>query len=78
MHEYLGMKLDYCEESKLKIDMTYYLKKILDYLPGKYQGRSILPAANHIFEVNKTTLKLIEKDAQDFHTIGGELLFLCK
>ena len=26
VHEYLGMKLDYCEQGKVKIDMTNYLK----------------------------------------------------
>ena len=61
MHEYLGMKLDYREEGKIKIDMRGYLKKILDDLPSKYQGRFITPAANHLFEVNKTTWKLSEK-----------------
>ena len=26
-HKYLGMKLDYCEQDKVKIGMTNYLKK---------------------------------------------------
>ena len=69
MHEYLGMKLDYRKEGKVKIDMTDYLKNILDNLPSKYQGRTITPAANHIFEVKKTMQKLSEKDAQTFHSI---------
>ena len=58
--------------------MTDYLKKIMDDLPNKYQGRVIKPAANHLFEVNKTTRKLSEKDTQAFHTIVEKLLFLCK
>ena len=33
VHKYLGMKLDYCKEGKVNIDMTDYLKKILDNLP---------------------------------------------
>ena len=78
MHKYLGMKLDYREEGKVKIDMTGYLKKILNDLPNKYQGRAITPAANHLFEVNKTTKNISEKDAQAFHTIMEKLLFLCK
>ena len=28
VHDYLGMKLDYREQGKVKIDMTDYLKKI--------------------------------------------------
>ena len=78
VHEYLGMKLDYCEEGKVKIDMTDYLKKILDDLPNKYQGRAITLAANHLFSVNKTTRKLSKKDAQVLHTIVAKLIFLCK
>ena len=27
VHEYMGMKPDYCEQGKVKIDMTDYLKK---------------------------------------------------
>ena len=78
MHKYLGMNLDCREDGKVKIDMTDYLKKILDYLPIKFQGRAITPAANYIFEVNNTTRKLSKKDAQAFHTIVEKLLFLCK
>ena len=70
------MKLDYREEGKVKIDMTDYLKKILDKLPKKYQGRSITPAENHLFEVNKTMRKIKNKDAQGFHTIMEKLILL--
>ena len=58
--------------------MTNYLKKILEELPNKYQGRAITTAANHLYEVKKTTRKLSEKDAQAFHTIVAKMLFLCK
>ena len=61
-----------------KIDMADYLKNILSDLPSKYQGRFITPAANHLFEVNKTTQKFSEKDARAFYTIVAKLLFLCK
>ena len=74
----MGMKLYYREQGKVKIDMTDYLKKILDNLPDKYQVKVITPAANHSFEVNGTTRKLSERDAQAFHTIVAKLLFLCK
>ena len=78
MHEYLGMKLDYCEQGKVKIDIADYQKKILDDLPDKYQGRAITPTANHLFEVNETARKLSKKDAQAFHTIVENFLFLYK
>ena len=77
VHEYLGMKLDYHKQGKVKIDMTDYLK-ILDDLPDKYQGRAITPAASHIFEVNEIARSISEKYSQVFHTIVEKLLFLCK
>ena len=72
------MKLDYCKQDKVKIGMMNYLKKLLDDLSDKYQGRSIELAANHIFKFNKTAHKLCKHDAQVFHTIVSKLLFLCK
>ena len=33
LHDYLRMKLDYHDHGKVKIDMTDYLKNILDDLP---------------------------------------------
>ena len=74
VHEYLEVKLDYCEQGKVKINMT----EILDDLPDKYQGRAITPTANHLFEVNEAARKLIKKDAQAFRTIVAKPLFLCK
>ena len=77
LHDYLRMKLDYRDHGKVKINMTDYLKNILDDLPMKYQGGAITPAANRIFEVNNTTRKLSKGYAQAFHTILTKLLFLC-
>ena len=77
LHDYLRMKLDYRDHVKLKINMTDYLKNILDDLPRKYQGEAITPVANHIFEVNNTTCKLSKGYTQAFHTIVTKLLFLC-
>ena len=57
--------------------MTDYLKNILDDLPRKYQGGSITPAADHLFEVDNTTRKLSKGYTQAFHMIVTKLLFLC-
>ena len=46
------MKLDYRKLSKVNIDMTDYLKQIMDDLSDKYQGEAVTPAENHLFEVN--------------------------
>ena len=68
--------MDYLKRSKVNIDMTEYLKNILDDQISKYQGEAITPAANHIFEMNETTCKLREGDTQAFYTILAKLLFL--
>ena len=78
VHEYMGMKLEYRKQGKVKIYMTYYLEIILDNMPENCQGRAITMAANHIFKVNETARKLSEKEAQAFHTIVEKFLFLCK
>ena len=77
MHKYLRMNLDYREQGKVKINMTDYLKKILDEITDKYQGKAITPAENNLFEVNETVRKLIERDAQAFHTIVAKVIYLC-
>ena len=58
LHDYLSMKLDYHDHGKVKIDMTDYLKNILDDLPRKYQGGAMTPVVNHIFEVKNNTRKM--------------------
>ena len=78
VHDYLGIKLGHHESGKVKMDTTDYLKNILDDLPRKYLGKTITSAENHLFEVNKTTLKLSERDTQSLHTIVDKLLFLYK
>ena len=49
VQKYLGIKLDYHKQSKVKIKMMDYLKKILEDLTNKYQRKAITPAAKHIF-----------------------------
>ena len=73
VHGYLGMKLYYGKQGKVEIDMKDYLKRILDDLTDKYQGRDITTETNHLFEVNDTVRKLSEKDAQAFHTIVAKI-----
>ena len=70
--------MDYRKRSIIKIDMTEYLKNILDDLPIKYQGEAIITVMNHIFKVNKTAHKPSKGDAHELHTIVEKLLFLCK
>ena len=78
MHKYLGIMLNYREQGNVKINMTDYLKTIMDDLPDKYQVRAITPTTNHLFEFNETAQKLSKKNTHTLHTIVEKFLFLCK
>eukprot|EP00957_Ditylum_brightwellii_P122176 9316938-Ditylum_brightwellii.AAC.1 len=47
-------------------------------LPEEFDGEATTPAANHLFEVNNEAEKLKEEDAELFHHLVVQLLFLCK
>jgi hypothetical protein len=47
-------------------------------LPEEDDGEAVTPAANHLLDVNKSTDKLNEGEAQFFHHNVAKLIFLCK
>ena len=78
VHEYLGMKLDFSDSGKVKIDMKQYIQDMLDELPDSFKGIAVTPAANHLFAIDEHAQKLAKEDADAFHTFTAKLLFLCK
>ena len=78
VHKYMGVWLYYRMQVKVKIDMTEYLKNVLQYIPEKHKGRVVMPATNHLFEVENMAKNISEDVAQIFHTIMINLLFLRK
>jgi hypothetical protein len=54
------------------------LQKMLKHLPTDMEGEAIMPAAQHLFEVNEDPIPLDESQAQVFHFYVAKLLFLCK
>jgi hypothetical protein len=77
-HDYLGMTLDYTEDSAVKIDMRDYVNKVLTEMPATMDGTATTPAADHLFEVREGADNLSEKGAEFFHATVAKLLFLCK
>ena len=77
-HDYLGMTLDYSVDRKVIVDMTAYAKKLLDELPTSFRGTATTPAASHLFDVNENCEKLDKDDAEFFHHVVAQLLFLGK
>jgi hypothetical protein len=78
VHKYLGMTIDYREKSVVKITIIDYINNMLGELPANMNGTALSPAANHLFQVNMTDPKKLDKDTADmFHKNVAKLLFLC-
>ena len=50
IHEYLGMTLDFSEESQFIVNMEEYINEILIGLPEDINGVATTPAADHLFK----------------------------
>ena len=77
-HDYLGMTLDFSSAGKFIIDMQEYINGILKDLPQEFDREATTPAADHLFKVRESAVKLSYKDAEQFHHITAQLQFLCK
>ena len=80
IHEYLGMKLDYSEPGKLKVDMIDYVKSMLSSFPREcLKGAKVSsPWTEDLFKVPQKSPSLTREQAQQFHTATAQGLFLCK
>ena len=54
-HDYLGMLLNYSEKGKIVVDMSGYIKDMLEEFPMKFKDKDkvVTPAADHLFEAGK-------------------------
>jgi hypothetical protein len=79
IHDYLGMKIDYSDRSKVRITMNEYVDKMLKELPHDMDGTAASPASNHLFRTNnKDPILLSAEKGEMFHHNVAKLLFLCK
>ena len=79
--DYLGMILDYSEKGKVKIDMTSYVKNMLESFPVKLSKMDTVrtPASDNLFnQGQKPRKKLNKQKAEIFHTTVAKGLFLAK
>jgi hypothetical protein len=78
VHDYLGMILDFTMEGCVIINMTEYIKTILDDFPEEITGTKTTPAADHLFQVREEDEArfLPEEQATAFHHAVAQLLFL--
>jgi hypothetical protein len=78
VHEYLGMTIDYSEESVVKFTMYDYLEDILAESPDDMKGVAVTPAHSKLFQVNSECDKLDTKTMDWFHRTVARLLFASK
>ena len=71
------MILDYSEKGKVKIDMTKYVKGMLEDFPEQISKVSPTPATDKLFNINESPY-LDETKAETFHTFTAKSLFVCK
>jgi hypothetical protein len=73
------MELDYRKQGELKINMTKYVKNMLNNFPMKLGKKDVAktPARDNLFNLG-TGAKLDTKRAEIFHTFVAKGLFLCK
>mmetsp|Transcript_10408 Transcript_10408/g.10010 ORF Transcript_10408/g.10010 Transcript_10408/m.10010 type:complete len:84 (-) Transcript_10408:508-759(-) len=58
--------------------MTEYLQKILEDLADELKQSVVAPADTHLFTANNKCLKLNKAEAEQFHHVVVQLLFLSK
>jgi hypothetical protein len=79
VHEYLGMELDYQKQGEQKINMTKYVKNMLNNFPVKLGKKDVAktPARDNLFNLG-TGAKLDTTRSEIFHMFVAKGLFLCK
>ena len=71
-HDYLGMVLNYSEKGKIVVDMSDYIKDMLEEFPVKFKDKEKVatPAADHLFKAGKgRRLEMQLVRAETFHMI---------
>ena len=65
IQEYLGMTLDFSVAGQVTINMSDYVKTMLNDAPTSMEGKAATPAAAHLFKVNTDDPKLLTKEKQE-------------
>ena len=69
IHAYLGMTLDFSEESKFIVNMEEYIDEILIGLPEDINGVATTPVSDHLFKTRSDAPKLNKERAKLFHCV---------
>jgi hypothetical protein len=79
VHDYLGMTFDFATPGKVKVDMSDYVKGMLEEFPVKFKTNeaAATPATDDLFSEG-TSASLTPQQAELFHTFVAKGLFMCK
>ena len=79
LNHYLRMIFEYDDKGKVKINMSSYVKNMLEYFPVKLKKSEMaaMPTGKGLYNLGQGK-KLCKEDAEDFHTMVGKVLFMCK
>ena len=74
------MTLDYSVPGQDSIDMSHYVKKMVKEIPlENLKGASVAsPWNENLFKVQHQSIPLEKEQAESFHTVTMQGLFLCK
>ena len=72
------MVLDFLIPGVLKVDMTDYVKSMIEEFPEKLAGNTNCPWNENFFKVDDTSKKLGREKAKIFYTFVMKGMFLCK
>ena len=78
MHYYLGTNLDFNDKVELQVSIMPYLINVQKEFPEELGEAASSPAPDHLFKVSpeNEARYLPEEQAQQFHHIVSQLLFL--
>jgi hypothetical protein len=75
-HKYLGMILDFTSKGSLKLDVTNYLKSIIDEFPVELIGVTKCPWNENLFKTDSSAKKLNKEKARIFDTLVMKCMFM--
>ena len=65
VHNYLRLTLDFTEPGHVVIQMSDYVNTMLSDAPDEMDGKSLTPAASHLFKVNNMDPELLPQDQKE-------------
>jgi hypothetical protein len=77
-HDYLAMVLDYSHPGLLQVDMTSYVKGMVEDFPTKLEGEGAVPWSGKLYTVDLKSKRLDDERERIFHTFVMKGMFLCK